>query len=91
MELERELFAFHVGFVVGFADGHELFRTGACALETLDHALGADRIVAAQDRLAFLDSCDDWLHDPTAESIVYKQNTFFRTVNKRLNCRKSLA
>ena len=42
MKLERELFAFHVWFVVGFTDGHELFRTRACALETFDHALGAD-------------------------------------------------
>jgi hypothetical protein len=42
MELERELLAFHVGFVVGFADGHELFGASAGALETFDHALGAD-------------------------------------------------
>ncbi len=91
MELERELFAFHVGFVVGFADGHELFGASAGALETFDHALGADGVVAAEDGLAVLDAGDDGLDDPAAESIVYKCNTFFRTMSKRPNCRKSLA
>ena len=69
VQFKLKLLFFHVWFVVGFADGHQFFGSCASALESLNHALGSDRVVTTEDGLVSFHPSDDWLDDVTPESL----------------------
>ena len=63
-----QFLGFHAFPVVGLADGHQFLASGTSALESFDHALGADGVVAGQDGHSVVESCNDGLDDPGSES-----------------------
>jgi single-stranded DNA-specific DHH superfamily exonuclease len=63
-----ELLFLHAFSVVSFANGHQLFTSRSSALESFDHALGANGIIACKDWLPIIKACDDWLDNPASKS-----------------------
>lgn len=88
VKLKWQFFSLHVRSVICLAYCHQLFRSCTCTLESFDHTLRSNRVITAKNRLSVLDSSNDWLDDPTSESLIMIFLTFFRRESMQQGYRK---
>ena len=64
VQLMAQFLGLHPFSIVGLADGHQLLVACASALESPDHTLGADGVVAGQYGDSFVEAGNYGLDDP---------------------------